>query len=390
MATEDKKKKSREVQPTVLEWSRYLVLDKCLRDQHKFYYKDDLVKAVNRMLERYGFTPVSQRTVEDDLKFMQSGEGFGAMLAKRYDGHTKIYTYEDPHYSIMKMPMTDRESDLLSATIMMLSRFRGMPNYAWLENTLRMLRVKFNVGAKTASVAMDQNKGLKGLDDWFEPLFEACRKRLIVTMKYSRFDRLDKEPATRVVKPYQMRQHNNRWYLVGHEDAKDVHGLEMVVVPIDRIQALDIESVEDRDIRESKDGRFVVPSETKIEEWFKDVVGVSRAPRGKVTTVKVKAWGLTSHYIDTKPIHPSQEVIEEGTMTVHYNNRKGKASDTVEVNYKVFEWHVIPNEPFQQAMLIFGNEGEILEPAWFRKKVCERAKDIVRNNENDNQHENDI
>ena len=50
---EKKKKKSREVQPTVLEWSRYLVLDKCLRDQHRNYYKEDLVKAVNRMLERY-------------------------------------------------------------------------------------------------------------------------------------------------------------------------------------------------------------------------------------------------------------------------------------------------------------------------------------------------
>lgn len=39
---------------------------------------------------------------------------------------------------------------------------------------------------------MSQNNGLKGLDDWFEPLFEACRKRLIVTILYNRFDRLDK------------------------------------------------------------------------------------------------------------------------------------------------------------------------------------------------------
>lgn len=53
----DEKKKSREVQPTVLEWSRYLVLDKCLRDQHRNYYKEDLVKAVNRMLERIHLCP---------------------------------------------------------------------------------------------------------------------------------------------------------------------------------------------------------------------------------------------------------------------------------------------------------------------------------------------
>ena len=374
---EKKKKKSREVQPTVLEWSRYLVLDKCLRDQHRNYYKEDLVKAVNRMLERYDYTPVSQRTVEEDLKFMQSGDGFGAVLAKRYDGHTKIYTYEDPRYSIMKMPMTDRESDLLSATIMMLSRFRGMPNYQWLENTLRMLRVKFNVGAKTASVAMEQNKMLNGLDDWFEPLFEACRKRLVVTMKYSRFDRLDREPATRVVKPYQMRQHNQRWYLVGHEDSKEKHKLDMVVVPIDRIQELDVESIEARDEREKEQGKYLVPSEAKIDEWFKNVVGVSRDPRGKVDTVKVKAWGLTAHFIDTKPIHPSQEVIEEGEMMVEGPWYK---KNPIKVGYKVFKWEVIVNEPFLQAMLIYGNECQILEPVSLREKVVQRAQAILKYN----------
>ena len=87
------KRKNRAVQPTVLEWSRYLVLDQCLRDRNRYYYLEDLVEAVNKMLRRYDFYEVSQRTVQEDLKFMQSGEGFGAVLAKRYDGHTKIYTY---------------------------------------------------------------------------------------------------------------------------------------------------------------------------------------------------------------------------------------------------------------------------------------------------------
>lgn len=49
----------------------------------RYYHKEDLVKAVNRMLERYDFYPVSDRTIKSDLKFMQSGEGFGAVLAKR-------------------------------------------------------------------------------------------------------------------------------------------------------------------------------------------------------------------------------------------------------------------------------------------------------------------
>ncbi len=387
MTTEDKKRKNRECQPTVLEWSRYLVLDKCLRNQKRVYYKKDLLDTVNRKMEDYGFTPVSMRTLEDDLNFMQSEAGFRAELADKRIGRFKVYTYENPNFSIMKMPMTDWESDMLASTIIMLSRFRGMPNYRWLENTLRMLRVKFNVGAKTASVAMEQNKMLNGLDDLFEPLFEACRKRLIVTMKYGRFDRLDKEPATRVVEPYQMRQHNQRWYLVGHEESKKKHKLDMVVVPIDRIQELDIESVEARDEREKESGKYLVPSEAKIEEWFKDVVGVSRDPNRTAVTVKAKAWGLTAHFIDTKPIHMSQEVLEEGEMMVEGPWYK---KNPIKVGYKVFKWEVIVNEPFIQAMLIYGNECEVLEPESLRKDVVKRAQAILKynNDENHNQNEN--
>lgn len=373
---EETKKKNRAVEPTVLEWSRYLVLDRCLRDQHNFYYKADLLNAVNRMLERYDFTPVSMRTLEDDLKFMQSGEGFGAVLAKRQDGHKKIYTYENPKFSIMKLPMTDRESDLLSATIAMLGRFRGLPNYRWLDNTLRLLRTKFNVGAKTASVVLSQNEKLRGIDDCFEDLYEACRKRLIVTMQYSRFDRLGKPAVERVVEPFEMRQWNQRWYLVGRESTKQPR-LEMVVVPIDRIQELSMESVEERNEREKEHGKYLRPTDAQIEKYFKDVVGVSRNPESEPETVKVKAWGLTAHFIETKPIHDSQKVIDEGEMTVEGPWYK---RSPLKVDYKVFEMTVIPNEPLIQALLVYANECEVLEPKSLREKIAQRAEAILRYN----------
>lgn len=357
---EEKKvsKKSRIFQPTVLEWSRYLVLDECLRDQHRCYYKEDLLKAVNRMLERCDYTPVSMRTIEDDLKFIKSDEGFKAVLAMRQDGHKKIYTYKDPRFSIMNLPMTDRESDLLSSTIIMLSRFRGLPNYHWLDHTLKMLRVKFNVKAKTASVTMDQNINLKGLDYFFERLYDACRLRLIVKIEYLRFDKMDKEPLTRVVEPYQMREWNNRWYLIGHEKEKEPR-LAMVVVPIDRIESLDVESKEDRDKREESGEKFVKPSDETINAYFEDVVGVSRLPEGKAVIVRIKAWGLTAHYIETKPIHHSQKPTDEGEMTVEGPwYKKG----SIKTRYKVFEMMVIPNESLIQTLLIYGNECTVMDP----------------------------
>lgn len=43
----DEKRKHRTVQPTALEWSRYLVLDKCLRNRNRYYHLEDLVDAEN-------------------------------------------------------------------------------------------------------------------------------------------------------------------------------------------------------------------------------------------------------------------------------------------------------------------------------------------------------
>ena len=52
-----------------------------------------MVEAVSRMLERYEFYPVRQRTMQENLKFMQSDEGYRAKLVKRYGSHMKNYTY---------------------------------------------------------------------------------------------------------------------------------------------------------------------------------------------------------------------------------------------------------------------------------------------------------
>lgn len=48
---------------------------RCLHDRMRYYHFEDLVKVVCRKLERYEFYPVSQQTMQENLKFMQSGEG---------------------------------------------------------------------------------------------------------------------------------------------------------------------------------------------------------------------------------------------------------------------------------------------------------------------------
>ena len=77
--------------------------------------------------------------------------------------------------------------------------------------------------------------------------------------------------------------------------------------------------------------------------------------------MKVKAWGLGQHFLDTKPIHKTQQVIEEGD------------------GYKVFQWAVIPNEELVQALLVYADQMEVIEGDWLKRKLRERAVKILEN-----------
>lgn len=210
---------------------RYKVLDRCFRDSRRRYYIENLVEACNEELSNYDGSSVSERTIRDDLSFMQRQAGGGIPLVKKYDGHKAYYMYSDRNFSIMDLPMSQSEAEMLSDTIQMLSRFKGLPNQEWLNATLVQMKSTFNIGqAKASYVSFSQNEDLKGLK-YFTPLYEAIASQHVVSLEYHQFGR---PSYNRIIHPYQLRQYNNRWFLVGKEPTvSDV--LPIVVVPLDRI-----------------------------------------------------------------------------------------------------------------------------------------------------------
>lgn len=106
----EEQKKFREVGKTLDAWSRFLILDECLRDRVNYYLLDELVDKVNDKLEEYGYDPVSKRTVQEDLKFMRSERGWSIeLMPHKSFGDKKLYHYAQEGYSIMNMPMTQAE-----------------------------------------------------------------------------------------------------------------------------------------------------------------------------------------------------------------------------------------------------------------------------------------
>ena len=327
---------------------RYKVLDRCFRDSRRHYYMEDLVDACNEVLYNYDGSSVSERTIREDIHFMQRQAGGGVPLERKMDGHRAYYMYSDRNFSIQNLPMSQSEAEMLSDTIQMLSRFKGLPNQEWLNATLVQMKSTFNIGqAKASYVSFSQNEDLKGLK-YFTPLYEAIASQHVVSLESHQFDR---PSYNRIIHPYQLRQFNNRWFLVGKESAvSDV--LPIVVVPLDRI--------DDYKILENE--KFS-PIKGDVEAYFKDIVGVSPKFGESCQHIVFKAYHPTSSYIETKPIHHSQRAVER------YED------------YTIFSLDLIPNYEFETIMMSYVDNCEVLEPQDLKESLVKRAKNIIKFND---------
>ena len=326
---------------------RYKVLDRCFRDSRKRYYIEDLLDACNDELYNYDGSSVTERTIRDDIHFMQRQAGGGVPLVKKYDGHRAYYMYSDRNFSIMDLPMSQSEVEMLSDTIQMLSQFKGLPNHEWLNATLAQMKSTFNINhAKASYVSFSQNEDLKGLK-YFTPLYEAIASLHVLSLEYHKFG----GPSyNRVIHPYQLRQYNNRWFLVGKEPTVS-EKLPIVVVPLDRIDNYKI-----------LENEKFSPLKGDVEAYFKDMVGVSPKFGESCQHIVLKAYHPAGSYIVTKPIHHSQRVVERHE------------------DYTILSLDLIPTYEFETIMLTYADKCEILEPLDLRDKIKKRAKNIVKSN----------
>lgn len=327
---------------------RYRILDKCFRNQRRRFCIEDLVDACNDELRSYDGSSVSKRQVQEDIKFLESDAGGAILLDRIRDGHRVYFRYKDPDFSILNLPMNQEEADQLSDTIQMLSRFKGLPQFTWMDEVFIRLKDSFQLeGTVSGTVSFAQNPDLKGIE-FFSPLFEAIVKKNVLSIQYHRFG---KPSNNRILHPYQLRQYNNRWFLLGLEE-KLYPRIPLAIIPLDRIDSFLIQ--EDSVYQEYKGMDF--------DEYFYDIVGVSLNPEGKKQNVVVSAYYPAAYYIETKPIHPSQRVLKRSKESI------------------VFQWEVIINYEFETQLMTYADQCEIIEPLSLRQTVFERAMKIMDRN----------
>ena len=214
---------------------RYQALNKCFRNIGKRYFIENLVEACNEAIynytgEQYG---VKKRQVYSDIKFMESHSGFSITLVRKKESHKTYYSYADPSQSINSHPISETEANQLKEALITLDRFKGLPQFMWIEEMKARLNSEFELNSNQKEVIQfDQNEYLQGLE-FITPIYNALVYEKLLKVEYKGFKQNNSE--IKIVSPQLLKQFNNRWFLFALIENSDI----LTNFALDRIITID-------------------------------------------------------------------------------------------------------------------------------------------------------
>ena len=321
---------------------RYHALDRCFASRGREFFWEDLLEAVNEAL--YEFTGkakgIQRRQLFEDIKYMESDQGWSIPLERNTDGKRVWYRYSEPDFSINKRPLNEGEADQLKEALLTLGRFKGMPQFQWVDELSARLESAFGLrqGADRI-IEFEENPYLKG-SEHITTLFHAILGEQVQEVTYQGFKQ--PEPVQYRIHPYYLKQYNNRWFLFGWEQ----EGARLTTMALDRIHT-------------------IVPTSGKYRkntvdyaEYFEDIVGVSM-PESKAELVELFISTKRWPYIETKPLHGSQRVLVQEDTGIHVQLE-------VKLNYEL-----------ETLLLSYGEDVRVVKPAALRETLKGRAKSMA-------------
>ena len=320
---------------------RYKVIDQCLQNHYRKWTLEDLIEAVSDALYEYeGIRDgVGKRTIQLDIQNMRSDKlGYNAPIVVT---DRKFYSYADKQYSITNSPISGHDLNKLNEVLIFLRQFSGFGHFRELaEMTARLedniYRRKHN---GQSFIDLEKNELLKGLE-YIQPIHEAVLNRQTLLVTYQSFKA--RQPADVIFYPYLLKEYRNRWFVLG--ERKKESGL--INFALDRIEGLS--TLPGEPYRESP-----VPD---IHHYYKDVIGVTKSQGQRPVKVTLEINAQHAPYIRTKPMHPSQEILDSGPDRM------------------VFTIEVVLNFELEREILGFGENLRVLGPRILVKRIGERLR----------------
>ncbi len=211
---------------------REIIIDRCLKDG-RGYTIEELKERVNKALRLDGLSQVtSPVTIYYDLENIANR--WKQSIKKEKRGKAYVYSYADPKFSIFNDQLTRGELKQIQGVVRdlkFLDAYQGSLIYKELDERLTDL---LNIDHYQAPILFYEN--LNGPNDLlhFRLLYECIRDKRAINVEHST---KRKRRCRRRLSPYLMRQHKQKWHLLGRE----TDTAKMEALPLEDIQSIEID-----------------------------------------------------------------------------------------------------------------------------------------------------
>lgn len=199
------------------------------------------LKKINDYLNSWGGRPkskkeliqrceCSERTFRDDIRLMR--EEYQAPIT--YDYRLRGYYYTHPFELAVPITLTDKDLTALHKAVATLNQFQHLNLFADLRGTVdkidKAVRFRTNPADDYGQYILFESVPFVKGSEYVEVFLRAIHAQQVVTFSHQRFD-------TEVTKshrlfPYVIKEHRNRWYVVGWQlDYKEIRvfGLDRII-----------------------------------------------------------------------------------------------------------------------------------------------------------------
>ena len=320
---------------------RYKTIDQCLRNDMRTWTLNDLIEACSDALYEYENkdTYVSKRTIQLDIQLMRSDKlGYNAPIEVY---QRKYYRYTEEDYSIMNIPVTDKDIKVMNEAIQVLKQFKEFSLFKEMDGVLQRLEDSVYASQETnrAIIHLDKNEDLKGLE-YIDPLYNAIQNKKIIDIVYQSFKA--RSASTLQIHPQLLKEFNNRWFLLA------THRNKMITLALDRISSIvTIESENFNDLQIDGD------------KYYKDVIGVTVS---NTRAERIQFWvdKKNAPYVITKPFHKSQRLIEHTEDGIIFNV-------FVQINFEL-----------ERLLLGFGDSLVVMKPRRLRQRMLRKLNTSIQ------------
>ena len=297
---------------------------------------------------------VSLRMIQKDINAIE--EQFEKKIVREVGyGGRRIVRYEDQSQPIFSQQLTDEEAAIMHEALKMLGRLDGLENLQWLDALRKRLDERVDDHALPI-ISFSYNEQLHMKPKMLGRLFSAISRKVAVDVVYQRFGA---EPNHFVISPYQLKQYNDRWFLLGCPVGTEIYPYNpefIINLALDRILDFTERPEEYQELG------------VDLKARYDEIVGVTYNPNVDVEEIIFAVAPSAIPFIETKPLHITQIIYpeeEQEKMRLRYPTLKGHTFYSIECR---------PNYELMGVISSFQGQVVVVEPQALKERIINQIQ----------------